>query len=63
MSCAKDGTRHSLSAHLGERRRAGLVHSAGAKAAPPSGEGRGRKTGTLVSPVLEVKHRTFLSEP
>jgi len=36
---------------------------AGAKAAPPSGEGRGRQTGTLLSPVLKAKYRTFLSEP
>jgi len=34
-----------------------------AKAAPPSGEGRGRQTGTLLSPVLKAKYRTFLSEP
>jgi hypothetical protein len=33
------------------------------KAAPPSGEGRGRQTGTLLSPVLEEKYRTLLSEP
>jgi len=37
--------------------------SLAAKAAPPSGEGRGRQTGTLLSPVLKAKYRTFLSEP
>src|SRR5262252_4723774 len=36
---------------------------AGAESGPAFGGRRGRQTGTLLSPVLEEKYRTLLSEP